>query len=254
MDPVTKRIIINADDLGLSVRVNDTTFDLMEHGRVTSATLMMNAPAVDDAKRRLMRFPNCSFGVHLNVTECESLSHHSGLAPLLSNEGNFNADVRLVRTTPSLLRGVYSEWCAQIERAFAMRIPVSHLDSHHHVHTAPKLFPVLKQVQRRYNICRVRASLNIYPQEAPASKARLASKSLWNTAVRFFPTTNTPDRFANFEDFLHAASCIRPEHQTLELMTHPGSSAGDTREVSLLRSPWEEKMPFAVSLISYNDL
>ena len=63
------RIIINADDLGISQEVNDAIFGLMAEGKVTSATILANGPAVEEAARRVAEFPECSFGVHLNLTE-----------------------------------------------------------------------------------------------------------------------------------------------------------------------------------------
>jgi len=69
------KIIINCDDLGANAKVNDDILDLMEQRRVTSATLMMNAPAVEEAIGRIGGHRWSSFGVHLNL---------SAFAPLTS--------------------------------------------------------------------------------------------------------------------------------------------------------------------------
>jgi predicted glycoside hydrolase/deacetylase ChbG (UPF0249 family) len=61
-------LIVNADDLGASEPINEEIFRLMESGLVTSATLMANAPAFHHAIKQIRHFPNCSFGVHLNLT------------------------------------------------------------------------------------------------------------------------------------------------------------------------------------------
>src|SRR6516162_759961 len=61
-------LIINADDLGVSESVNNETFALMQSGLITSATLIANAPAFEDAVRNSKKFPHCSFGVHLNLS------------------------------------------------------------------------------------------------------------------------------------------------------------------------------------------
>ena len=55
-------LIVNADDLGISRKVNQATFDLMEQGRVTSATLLANGPNVEEACERIHEFASCSFG------------------------------------------------------------------------------------------------------------------------------------------------------------------------------------------------
>jgi len=117
------RIIINCDDLGANATVNDRILELMEQRRVTSATLMMNAPAIEDAVRRIGNYPYCSFGVHLNATEFAPLSAHPGLRTLLNDEGEFAGNARRdpinIPLSAAACEGVYAEWCAQIERARA---------------------------------------------------------------------------------------------------------------------------------------
>src|SRR5215471_2247740 len=61
------RIIVNADDLGISEAVNEATFRAMERGVITSATMLANGPEVVAAAKLAPRFPKCSFGVHLNL-------------------------------------------------------------------------------------------------------------------------------------------------------------------------------------------
>ena len=62
-------VIINADDLGKSIEVNEAIFDMMARGSVTSATILANGPKLQNALTRLAHFPHCSFGVHLNADE-----------------------------------------------------------------------------------------------------------------------------------------------------------------------------------------
>lgn len=51
------QIIVNADDLGISYEVNEAIFDLMSRGRITSANLLANAPATEQAIRTIPKFP-----------------------------------------------------------------------------------------------------------------------------------------------------------------------------------------------------
>src|SRR6516164_9169595 len=76
-------LIINADDLGVSESVNNETFALMQSGLITSATLIANAPAFEDAVRNSKRFPHCSFGVHLNLSVFPPLSRSKYLEAAL---------------------------------------------------------------------------------------------------------------------------------------------------------------------------
>ena len=67
-------VIFNADDLGLSQEVNETTYDLISKRIVASATIKANGPSVRSAIEGGKRFPACSFGVRLNLTELRPLS------------------------------------------------------------------------------------------------------------------------------------------------------------------------------------
>ena len=63
-------LIINADDLGRSVSVNDAVFEAMSRGLVTGATIMANMPGFDDAvSRAFERGMQNRLGVHLVLTE-----------------------------------------------------------------------------------------------------------------------------------------------------------------------------------------
>src|SRR5208337_585427 len=112
------QIIVNADDLGMSAEVNEAIFRAIEDGVVTSATILSNGSAVIPAARMLHRFPNCSFGVHLNLTEFQPLcaESHTALSSILDERNCFNKNaIRAIRITLPMLRGIYSEWCAQID-------------------------------------------------------------------------------------------------------------------------------------------
>ena len=80
-------LIVNAEDLGGNVAINDASFALMEAGVVTSSTIIANGPAFEHAIAAIKQFPNCSFGVHLNLTVFPPLTASSGLAPVLDDYG-----------------------------------------------------------------------------------------------------------------------------------------------------------------------
>src|SRR5436305_1283035 len=107
---------------------------------ITSATLMANAPAIEDAASRAGDYHWCSFGVHLCLTDFRPLCSHPGLAPLLNADGLFCNVIRSVEITKTIRDAVIAEWSAQIEKLRALGLKLSHIDSHQHVHTIPGLF------------------------------------------------------------------------------------------------------------------
>jgi len=157
-------LIVNADDLGATVPVNDAIFSLMDRGLVTSATILANGVAFSDAAARLKNYPRRSFGVHLNLSAFPPLHPTPGLAPILDEDGHMSkARLDRVRWTPSLCRAMYVELSAQVERCLEAGVRVSHFDSHHHTHTIPWLLPVLVGLRDRFGVSRMRGTINILP-------------------------------------------------------------------------------------------
>ncbi len=217
------RIIINADDLGISPAVNQAIFGLMDSRRLTSATLLANGAALEEAVARIPDYPHCSFGVHLNLTEGRPLTSNSDLRLILDETGRIVPDaIRRVPLTSSLRRAVYCEWAAQIEKLLSLGVPISHIDSHHFVHTIARLFFVLKRLQRRYGIRRVRLSKNLYSPAEGASWRLLLAKRFWNAALRNYHRTATTCDFTSLQTFIELASSRPLACESVELMTHPG--------------------------------
>jgi predicted glycoside hydrolase/deacetylase ChbG (UPF0249 family) len=245
------RVIINADDLGACDTVNDRIFSLMAEGAVTSATLMANAPAAGDAIRRACTIDDCSFGVHLNLSDFRPLSAPGPLEPILNEDGEFvRGAIRRVRITAELIRGVSAEFESQIELIKSHGVAVSHLDSHHHVHTVPALFLALKQAQRRHGLQRVRISRNLY--EAPIAATTMLKKRLWNTALRVLGRTRTTQTFSDLATFITAATRVSAS-QIIELSVHPGNP-DFADEDRLLETKWWSELPFRIELTNYNDI
>ncbi len=244
------RLIINADDLGYSTAVNSAIFRWIEAGKVTSATLMANAPGLDDALRRVRDFPQASFGVHLNIEEFAPLTGNPDLAPLVDADGSFARRTRTVRRTARLLRAIYGEWCAQIERVQAGGVQVSHIDSHHHSHNLPEMLPVVGALRRRFGIRHARITMNLFEPTERKSPRTLLLKTLYNGALRYFCGYRTTAAFT----YLRTAFALDPERLgqcgTVELMSHPGHPRYED-ETALLATL--ERLP-PHRLISYREL
>lgn len=260
----SQAVIVNADDLGMSREVNDATFDLIAKGRISSATIMANAPATREAARRAAMFPRCafgafrtcSFGVHLNLTEFTPLTGGPGARLLLDDHGQMSRP-RLSEASarPSLewLRAVYAELCAQVERVGSLGVGISHIDSHHHVHTIPFVFPAVKAIQRRYGIRRVRLAKNFYSPDQPCPAGLALKKRAFNWALRSMYSTRTTDAFTEFLTYYHAEPTRKRSPGRIELMVHPGASYA-AEETALLDTDWIARAELPLHLISYAQL
>jgi predicted glycoside hydrolase/deacetylase ChbG (UPF0249 family) len=249
------KIIVNADDLGMSEPVNEAIFQGMQRGTITSATVLSNGPAVRAAAQQLHLFPDCSFGVHLNLSEFHPLCPGSmpALASILDQNNCFNGNsIREVRISVPMLRAIFREWCSQIENLMRLGVEPSHLDAHHHVHTIPQMLPVLAALRRRYKINKVRISRNMYDDSERPGGLLLAKKRLFNSALRTigFRTTRI---FTDLGTFIKLCAARPPRPASVELMTHPGAVPRD-EEANLLESDWPGMLSYEATLVSYNNL
>ena len=244
-------VIINGDDLGMNSDVNDAIFDLLATDQITSTTVLANGPRVQQAAARIHCFPRSSFGAHLNLTEFEPLTRgfgqHRSTIRALRTEGS----IMRLALKPLVLRAVYEEWCCQLDRLGSLGFTVSHIDSHHHIHTAPSLLPALKAVQHRYRIRKVRISRNIYAAGCDPARLLVIGKQIFNCALRRIYATRTTDAFTDFVTFCRKVSSdSRSSCRTIELSVHPGS-AGVNEETQLLQSRWYDTISVPIRRIAY---
>ena len=247
------RLIINADDLGSSRAGNDTIFGLMSEQRLTSATMIANGSHTEEAARTASRFPQCSFGIHLNITSFKPLSRGSAaIGALLAEDGNFNRNrINETRMRLFLISAIYREFCAQVETLLALGVRISHIDSHHHIHVLPELFPVLKLVQRKYRLRKVRIIQNLCMPGQRMSAVQVFKRKVYNLALRHCYATKTTDGFVDLPTFYARGKSLVIPHETVEVMTHPHRSE---LELNLLKTEWKNQMLNEIRLITYNEL
>lgn len=145
------KLIVNADDFGLSEGVNYGIISAYKNGIVKSTTVMVNMPGFQHGLTLLSENKGLGCGVHMTLSLNKPiLSTHK---TIVDENGNFYR-----RITNELIREkfdldeVYSEFCAQINKAMESGIKVSHLDSHHHVHTLTELKPVIEKIVKKYEL------------------------------------------------------------------------------------------------------
>jgi chitin disaccharide deacetylase len=155
-----KRLIVNADDFGFTRGVNAGTLRAFERGILTSATLMANGDAFDEAAAMARANPRLGVGVHLVAVGGPPVARPSEIPSLV------DADGLLPRTLTDLIkllaRGrvrvehVEREFAAQVERVRGAGVMPTHLDSHKHSHTQPLVMTALARVAAAFDIRAVR--------------------------------------------------------------------------------------------------
>src|SRR2546423_2301111 len=182
-----RRLIINADDFGLTAGVNRAIAEAHSRGVVTSSTLMATGAAFDDAVAIAQQNPKLSVGCHVLLVDGSPASPAADL-PTLVNEKNFQNS--LMKFVHAALRGrlnpkeITTEVAAQIRKLQQAGVNVSHVDTHKHTHMFPAVLRPLLQAARQ---CGVRAVRNPFAPLKPLAWAHLARRPrLWTryTEVR----------------------------------------------------------------------
>ncbi|MFN0087632.1 MAG: carbohydrate deacetylase [Blastocatellia bacterium] len=175
-----RRLIVNADDFGFTPGVNRGIIDAHARGIVTSATVMVNMPAFEEAARLAREHPSLGVGLHFNLTQGRPAADPSRVAGLLDDRGEFPGTSTALAWR--LLRGraardeIALELRAQIERAQSHGLRLTHIDSHKHAHALPPVFEIIIDTIGRYGIGAVR--LHREPVPGGLASLKLAKQSL----------------------------------------------------------------------------
>ncbi|HBE9318731.1 TPA: chitin disaccharide deacetylase [Clostridioides difficile] len=144
------KIIINADDFGYCEAVNYGIISAHNNGIVRSTSMMANMPGVEHGVGLLKENKTLNCGVHMTLSCGRPLL--SNLKTIVDKDGFF-----IRRITDEIIEKmdcdeIYRELCAQIDRVKGLGIDISHLDSHHHIHTLVSLKPVVEKIVTKYNL------------------------------------------------------------------------------------------------------
>ena len=148
-----KRLIVNADDLGMDDGVVRGIIDLHQAGLVTSTSCMTNKPSWPQAAAYLRAHPELGAGVHLTFNDGQPVMPAAQVPALLGSDGRFMSDGQILRSLrPGTTSQLRAEFRAQIER-FVIdvgRLP-DHLDNHCAVsYVRPDRFRVTLELAKKY--------------------------------------------------------------------------------------------------------
>ncbi|MBN2199432.1 MAG: ChbG/HpnK family deacetylase [Candidatus Aminicenantes bacterium] len=185
-----KRLIINADDFGLSHSVNEGVVFAHRSGVLTSATLMVNTPGFEEAVRLAEEHPRLGVGLHLNWVRGRPVSPPEAVPSLVDRRGLFfsSGAAFLKKLFSGRIRteDLEREARAQVERALGAGIRLSHFDSEKNVHVFPRLMDVVVGLAGAYGIRKVRFINEFGFSRSPSQtlKAFLLSLACRRSAAR----------------------------------------------------------------------
>ena len=209
-------IVINADDFGWNESCSKAILEAFEKDFITTSTAVANGAYFEEAVRKIKGTPyEKQIGIHLNLTEGVPLTKDIQKDPFFCDEtGMFHMGFpRYQKLNAARRRMVYEELTAQVEKYLKTGLSCHHVDSHHHIHTAPYITPIVLKVMQEHDLKGLRLHRNI----GAISHWKLAIKNLYNRMLKRKGLAYS-DYFGSFDDL---ESCPELGDKTLEIMCHP---------------------------------
>lgn len=247
---LSKKLLVNADDFGLSSAINEGIIKAHTDGIVRSASIVASGQAFDEALALSRLRPELGVGVHLTLVE-EAAVATPRLVPTLAPKGmlpeSYGKLLKGVITGVIRLSDIEREFRAQIEKCLNSGLKLTHLDSHQHTHAFPNIFALVARLGREYGITGIRIPRG-YPRFGNRAADRFIGKcvlcALAHTDAILIPRPDcfTTDYFAGlFESgnltepaALHILRGLKAG--TTELVCHPGCE-----DDSLKYASWNER-------------
>lgn len=233
-----KQIIVNADDFGRHREINRAVAECVERGCLRSASIMPGGEAFDDAVEVARAHPELGVGVHLTLANGRPVLPRIYILSLVKENGEFYDDyhvfVKRFLAGKVHMEEVRRELAAQLRRAESTGLPITHVDSHQHLHVLPGIIDAVLAAAKARSIPAVRiprAPLFAGSAAPGAVIGRmglsvLAARAAGKARARGF---GTPDHFAGIvageavdeERLLAIIDRMKPG--TTEVMMHPGA-------------------------------
>ena len=213
-------LIINADDFGISKAVNYAIMAAMDSTICTDTTLLANFDESENAANLAISMNRTDrVGIHLNLTEGLPLSLKIRNEPRFCNQEGYFHNKKLKRIallSKSEKIAVQEELTSQIRLCRKFGIPISHADSHNHIHEEPGLCLLIMDILKNENIPYLRLTNNI----GETSFVNRIYRSTYNLVLGFKDLTVT-EYFGSITNLNNYAKMI-DENSVVELMIHPG--------------------------------
>lgn len=210
----TRKVIINADDFGLSTESNRAILEAFQSGVISSTTLMANMPGFEEACELAHRHNLLGrIGVHLNLTAGIPLSQPIRHCPRFCDGAQFRPRQTCFVLSREERNAIEIEFTAQIQACLEHGIRPTHLDSHQHVHTEWPIGAAVIRVARRYGIHAIRLTRNCGPGIGFAYRVY---KLAYNSRLRLLGLAKT-EYFGSVHDVQQVIATARGD---IEIMVH----------------------------------
>lgn len=155
-----KKLIVCADDFGLTKGISEGIVNAYSQGIVTRTSIIANGEAFDHAVSLSKNNEGLRVGIHLTLVEEKPINEHNKIKSLTGRNGklliNYKAFLARYVLSKIDLNEVYAEWESQIQKVLSAGININHIDSHQHLHILPRIFEKTLDLASKYKINKIR--------------------------------------------------------------------------------------------------
>jgi hopanoid biosynthesis associated protein HpnK len=177
-----RRLIINADDFGLTGGVNRAIIECHQAGSVTSTTLMANSGNFKSAVDLAHTHPSLGVGCHVMLVDGQPLLPAEKVRSLLAPDekvfrSSAAAFARAAVRKQVRAEEIAFEASAQISKLQSAGVKVTHIDTHKHTHIFPRVLKPLLETAQKFGIQAVRNPFGAV--DVAISSALLQAPKVW---------------------------------------------------------------------------
>src|SRR3954466_7731586 len=205
-----KLLILHADDIGVAHSENAATFDALDKGAINSGSIMMPTPWVTEVAEYMKAHPNADLGLHLTLNSEWKTYRWGGIASRDKVPSLYGPDGTFSSSTDTLaMRAkqdeVERELRAQIDRAYALGIRPTHVDSHMYaLYGTPELFRTYTRVARSYKL----PFLAVFDSPTAAIRSELTPSDIVPNEVIMRLEKGSPEEWRKY--YLDAIRTLKP--------------------------------------------
>ncbi|HKA20990.1 MAG TPA: hopanoid biosynthesis-associated protein HpnK [Blastocatellia bacterium] len=179
-----RRLIVNADDFGMSEEVNKAVIRAYKEGVLTSTSLMVTGAAFEHAVKLAREHPGLAVGIHLVTVVGKSVLGHAEIPTLVDREGNLSnnpvsAGLKYYFSAASR-RELRKELTAQFEKFRSTGLPLSHIDGHLHLHVHPVIFNTALELGAKYGARRMRVPVEERQLALEFDSSNIVQKTIYS--------------------------------------------------------------------------
>lgn len=207
------KLIINADDFGLSKSISDGILLGIKEGYITSTSIIANMPFAEYAVRKAIENGINCIGLHINLTVGKPIIENNNL---INNEGAFYYNREQIENPKLTYQDAYNEIMAQMDIVSKYsygKLKLDHLDTHHHLMDNPNIRQAIIDISKKFNL--------------PIRKNNVKGIKCPDILYKDFTINNV-----NVDSIRNMIETYKNENVVVELMTHAGFIDEYTKSVT----------------------